>query len=225
MLRPDLADRIEHLRDVNPDRLRMSTADLLELVNRLPIRITRTEAHAALKQISDVERGRLERMFSSHDAPPRGYTVRDVVLFGLAEMERARRCLDLLKAGNPAELGRLMSISHDGDRVSKARGGARRNGRLDEAESSGARAMPPTTLAECPGGYGCSVPEVDRIVDIARVAPGVAGAQLAGAGLGGCVMVLVQKTETANLLRLLGERQIAAEVFTPIAGACTLRVV
>jgi N-acetylgalactosamine kinase len=61
-------------------------------------------------------------------------------------------------------------------------------------------------------------------VDLARRQPGVEGAQLAGAGLGGCIMVLVRKTHTADLLKALGQEAIRAEVFRPIAGACTLRM-
>ncbi len=44
-----------------------------------------------------------------------------------------------------------------------------------------------------PGGYTCSTPQIDQMVDIARSVPGVAGAQLTGAGLGGCIMVLAKK--------------------------------
>jgi galactokinase len=52
--------------------------------------------------------------------------------------------------------------------------------------------------------------------------PGVAGAQLAGAGLGGCIMVLVQRAHTAGVLKALTELGVQAEVFRPIAGACSL---
>jgi len=54
---------------------------------------------------------------------------------------------------------------------------------------------------------------------------GVEGAQLAGAGLGGCIMVLVQKPHTASLLKTLAEQAVQAEVFRPIAGACSLMMV
>lgn len=77
-------------------------------------------------------------------------------------------------------------------------------------------------FAELSGDYGCSLPELDRIVDIARRQPGIEGAQLAGAGLGGCIMVLVQKSHTADLLKALSEASVRAEVFRPIAGACSL---
>jgi hypothetical protein len=120
-----------------------------------------------------------------------------------------------------------MNCSHDGDRVSRETsrntwrrvsvGGA--DGVLTEWGRKSGRGM---DLAELSGEYGCSSPELDRIVDIARRQPGVEGAQLAGAGLGGCIMVLVQKPRTAELLKTLGEQGVQAEVFRPIAGACSL---
>lgn len=119
----------------------------------------------------------LERLFKTHAAPPNGYPVRDVVLFGLSEMARARLCLDLLKSQDAAGLGALMSRSHDGDRVSRLDPSGRR------------RPVPPSTdvelaawakhpkagagLAGLAGGYGCSLPKLDHIVDLASGLPGV----------------------------------------------------
>ena len=55
-----------------------------------------------------------------------------------------------------------------------------------------------------------------------RRLPGVEGAHLAGAGFGGCVMVLAQQHPPAGILQALANQGIAAEVFRPIAGACSL---
>ena len=195
----------------------------------MPARITRTKVQATYGQMPAADRDRLERLFLSHEAPADGYAVRAVVLFGLSEMARARRCLTLLKANDAAGLGRLMNISHDGDRVSRATSrNTWRRVSTDSADgplAAWARQKGRgTDIAELSGNYGCSLPELDRIVDIARRQPGVEGAQLAGAGLGGCIMVLVQKAHTAGLLKTLGEQDIRAEVFRPIAGACSLTV-
>ncbi len=79
-------------------------------------------------------------------------------------------------------------------------------------------------LAGLPGEYGCSLPALDRMADIACRQPGVEGAQLAGAGLGGCIMVLVQKAHAGGVLKALGEHGVQAEVFRPIAGAGRLNL-
>ncbi len=224
MLRPDLAARIEHLRDITSESLGLTHAAFGQLLCQLPARITRTKVQAAFGQMAKGEQDRLERMFLSHEAPADGYAVRGVVLFGLSEMARAQRCLGLLKSNDAPGLGRLMNTSHDGDRVS------RETSRNTWRRVSASSADGPLTawarkkgrgadLAELSGDYGCSLPEVDRIVDIARRQPGVEGAQLAGAGLGGCVMVLAQKPHTGALLKTLAEEGIRAEVFRPIAGA------
>jgi len=227
MLRPDLAPRIEHLRDINPERLGLRRAEFGQLLCQLPARITRTRVQAAFGQMADAERDRLERLFLSHEAPADGYAVRGVVLFGLSEMARAQRCLALLKRNDARGLGRLMSISHDGARVSRQT--SRNTWRRVSTRSAEGPLMAwlrhkgrGADFAELSGDYGCSLPELDRIVDIARRQPGIEGAQLAGAGLGGCIMVLVQKSHTADLLKALGEAGVRAEVFRPIAGACSL---
>jgi N-acetylgalactosamine kinase len=227
MLRPDLAHRIEHLRDINAEHLGLGGAAFVRLLCQLPARITRSKVQAAFGQMADAERDRLERMFLSHEAPADGYAVQGVVLFGLSEMARAQRCLGLLKRNDARGLGRLMNSSHDGDRVSREtsrntwRQGSARKASEPLMEWS-RKAERGADIAELSGEYGCSLPELDRIVDIARRQPGVEGAQLAGAGLGGCIMVLVQKPRTAGLIKTLGEQGIRAEVFRPIAGACGL---
>jgi N-acetylgalactosamine kinase len=227
LLRPDLASRIEHLRDINPRQLGLSRSVFAQLLGQLPARVTRTKVQAAFGQIAEAEADRLERMFLSHEAPAAGYAVRGVVLFGLSEMARAQRCLRLLKQNDARALGQLMTISHDGDRVSRE---TSRNTwrRVSQAvadpplEDWGRKPARGADLAGFSGAYGCSLPEIDRIVDLARRCPGVEGAQLAGAGLGGCVMALVRQPHTADLLRALAEQGIQGEVFRPIAGACSL---
>jgi hypothetical protein len=120
-----------------------------------------------------------------------------------------------------------MNSSHDGARVSREtsrntwRRGSVRSAAGPLAEWS-RKAGCGADIAELSGEYGCSLPELDRIVDIARRQPGVEGAQLAGAGLGVCIMVRVQKPRAGGLIKTLGVQGIRAEVFRPIAGACSL---
>jgi N-acetylgalactosamine kinase len=220
MLRPDLAPRIEHLRDIQQEPLGLQQEEFAQLLSQLPERITRAQVQATFQEIGETDRLCLERLFLTHDAPASGYAVRGIVLFGLAEMARARQCLECLKEDSASKLGRLMIISHDGDRVSSQTGPDtwRRRKRASAIPLSGKT----TELAGVPGAYGCSLPELDRIVDLARQVPGVEGAQLAGAGLGGCVMVLVNKAQTSALLKHLRGRGVEAEIFQPIAGATSL---
>ena len=63
-------------------------------------------------------------------------------------------------------------------------------------------------------------------VDIAGATDGVDGAQLAGAGLGGCMMILVRNDSLAGLLSRLRKhfyrpRKLPATAYvcTPVAGA------
>lgn len=226
-LRPDLASKIQHLRDITANNLGLSRTEFAGLLTQLPARLTRAQVQAAFAQITTEDRGRLEQLFLSHEPPARGYAVRDVVLFGLSEMARGRKCLDLLKRKQAGELGRLMTLSHNGDRVSRRttpHSWRRTAPGVTDGELTAWSKQPGTRgdIAELCGAYACSLPELDRIVDLARIALGVEGAQLAGAGLGGCVMILVRKAHTPALLKHMAEQGIQGEVFRPIAGACTL---
>ena len=64
---------------------------------------------------------------------------------------------------------------------------------IDQLNSRDPAAVEAAQLWRQPGSYRCSLPEIDLMVDLACSVPGVAGAQLAGAGLGGCMMVLAHK--------------------------------
>ena len=230
MLRPELAPLIEHLRDLTPDHLRLDRADFCHLLRQLPVRLPRAKVLAGFATMAEADRDRLEKLFQTHAAPAGGYPVREVVLFGLSEMARARRCASLLQQHDATELGRLMTRSHDGDRVSRLTARGRRE-RLAATVSDrelliwGRRRGSAEDIADLTGAYGCSLPELDQIVDLAVKLPGVRGAQLAGAGLGGCVMVLAQQEHAARVLTSLANAGIEASPFHPIAGAGPLVLV
>jgi hypothetical protein len=75
-----------------------------------------------------------------------------------------------------------------------------------------------------PGKYACSTPELDLIVDLAGRQPGVRGAQLAGAGLGGSALILVHESGCEGLIAALGERGFAAKPYYTVEGAGVVRV-
>ena len=201
-LLPGKADRIEYLRDVNTETLECAEADILRLVQGLPNRIGRSEM---LRQLAGQDTARLEQLFLSHNEPPDGYRVRGVCLFGIAECLRSRDCAQLLERGDVEGFGRLMTLSHDGDRVSRLDAAGERqpvpldvsDADLDAAIAACERGA--SRLMMVPGSYACSTPELDSMVGIALRVDGVVGAQLAGAGLGGCIMVLCRDDATAPL--------------------------
>jgi len=73
------------------------------------------------------------------------------------------------------------------------------------------------------------VPEIDKMVDIALATEGVVGAQLAGAGLGGCMMVLAHKDQAPALAGSLTEhyyqpydKPVSIMLCKPISGSGVL---
>ena len=98
-----------------------------------------------------------------------------------------------------AAFGELMLLSHDGDRVSGVAASPNGAGRAEGASDSPA-------LHRLIGSYACSTERLDRLVDIARSIPGVYGAQLAGAGLGGCVMILARRQAASRVRSALAKR-------------------
>jgi galactokinase len=53
--------------------------------------------------------------------------------------------------------------------------------------------------------YEVSLPELDRLVEIARTLPGIFGARLTGAGFGGCTVNLVEAIHAADFMQGLQE--------------------
>lgn len=201
---PHLRERIVHFRDINAEHLGLHPHEIYTILLNIPERITRSEF---MKRILDEDRIRMERVFSSHSEPQNGYEARRVALYGLAEIQRARVIPGLLKSGDMEEVGRLMNISHDGDRVSRQSGNTRMpydNSCPDEwiqsLRDGLAHGDKTAELHLQPGGYGCSTMLIDEMVDLALSIPGVLGAQLSGAGLGGCIMALV-KEETQEFFQ------------------------
>lgn len=230
---PQFAPLLHHLRDVNVRNLRVPLSWIYRILLHLPDQATREELRELLAGED------LEPIFAPHQPPEDGlYPIRGVVLYGLAECERARVYADYLKAGSMNEIGRMMNISHDGDRVMKwlpegqgkpyhaPTSNSYLLGLMADLESGEPDRVERAQLRWQPGRYACSLPAIDRMVDIANATEGVAGAQLAGAGLGGCMMVLAKREAVAalseNLTRNYAEpdgRPPAILVCRPIAGS------
>ncbi|MDQ7066412.1 MAG: NTP transferase domain-containing protein [candidate division KSB1 bacterium] len=204
---PELSSPFHSLRDLHPLQLQLPLAEFYRRLAMLPESLS---AEQVKKQFDDI----WAHFIGHHpEGELQAFPVRDVVMFGLSEMERSRRFANALMDRDFATLGRLMRISHDGDRVSAWQGsenrrferryGDRELQRLIElAESESDEA----SLYLQSGAYRCSIPEVDHIVDIAQSVPGVLGAQIAGAGLGGSAMILLQKEAIQPCARMLNQQ-------------------
>ncbi|NOY80445.1 MAG: NTP transferase domain-containing protein [Kiritimatiellaeota bacterium] len=224
---------IRHLRDLTPERLRLPAADIYRALAMLPVRPSRLEIRKLLVQ-SREDAEFLDRTFASHEpaAARAGYDLRGVLQFGISECVRSARFAQLLEAGDIPAIGRLMIASHNGDRRwVTAPDGALRRFRVRMDDRSLLRlAAQNADLSLRPGRYACSTRAIDGMVDLAATVPGVVGAQIAGAGLGGCMMILVHADARGPLLDLLRrefytprELPPAAYVCRPVAGASLLR--
>jgi len=224
---PQYAPLIKHLRDINPQGLGIPLAWIYRFLLRLPQCASRRELAdwLALEEV--------EPLFATHAPPQEGYPIRGVVLYGLAECERSRICLDFLKSGDMAGFGQLMSISHDGDRVvqydeewqpqpyAAPTSGLYLLERIEDLESGDPRRVMRAQLHLQPGSYRCSTPELDLMADIAQRTEGVMGAQLAGAGLGGCIMALAREEATDQLIERLTRLYYQPRGLEPQVSVCT----
>lgn len=232
---PQYAPLIAHLRDISINNLPIRLIDLYRMLLKLPERATAAE----LAELLPPEI--LHPLIGGRPDPDVRYPVRGVVLFGLAECERSRLAPQLLAAGDLAGFGRLMRISHDGDRVVAyddawqphpaigPSGNAYLLDLMADLESGEPERVLAAQLHQQPGAYACSTPELDLIVDVALRTEGVIGAQLAGAGLGGGAMALVREDrvpalEEALTLRYYGPRSLPPAVLpcAPIGGSGVL---
>lgn len=226
---PGISNRLEYLRDVNPEKLGVAVSDIYRCLKKIPQFMTRKDFR---KLLPGKFRELMELNFSTHNQPDL-YNVRGVLLFGIAEIIRSQRCIAHLEKEEIEQFGQLMKISHNGDRVAvRTKRGSYHHLQddcsdeyLDRLISDLASENPEKVLnAQLymqPGSYGCSTKEIDRMVDIAVSVPGVAGAQIAGAGLGGCIMVLVRKEKVSHLRKALVRNYYQPEQLNPEIIPCT----
>ena len=171
----------------------ITTPDQREIYNMmlsLPCKMTRHEILKALpKHTSD-----LERIFSNH-ADPGFYDVRGVALYGVCECLRAEKCVDTLNNGDYALLGKMMRISHQGDSVTDTIA-------IDDASICKLRDSE-TPLYLVAGAYECSTERIDGMCKLLDSYDGVLGSSLIGAGLGGCVLALVEADKADNICQQL----------------------
>jgi N-acetylgalactosamine kinase len=218
------AANAEHLRDMVPHRLGVSPSELYQAVANLPDRPSRRQLRRLLPTRDGNE---LDRLFATH-ANLGGYDLRGVALYGLGECVRSEGFSGLLEKGDLTTVGNYMRVSHNGDRRwTYSRSGERRRFTVKtDTATLNQLALAETDLVQIPGRYSCSTQAIDRIVDLASREDGVIGAQITGAGLGGCAVVMVKSEHREGLLNML-EREVGIDrafVSRPVAGAGLLSV-
>ena len=196
------ATTVEHLRDINAARLGIEETEIYEIIRALPASVSREELRR------EVGGDGLAELFKTHAAPADGYKVRQVCLYGLAEMARSAMAANMLADGDSEGFGELMRLSHNGDRVQGEKG----PGALTPEAG-----LP---LHRQVGGYDVSCPQVDELVDLALAMQGVIGARMIGGGLGGCVAVLVESGEKEALIAKLEKEYYGRKRITPLMEVC-----
>lgn len=228
---PELSNRITYFRDINTERFCLKPYEIYDILLKIPERISRKEL---MKIINDDDKATMEKVFSSHQEPEGGYEARSVSLYGLSEIARAIELAGMIKNNKIDEAGTLMTISHNGDRVSRLDANGNRipynNSTSDDHMLSLRKRLSKgdntASLYLQPGGYGCSTTIIDEMVDISLGINGVVGAQLSGAGLGGCIMVLVRNEAVDEFQKIMKtsfyeKHELPEKVVTcsPIAGS------
>ena len=164
---------------------------IYEILKTIPETMTRGGIKMLLPEYKD----RINQIFLTH-ADPGIYELRDVSLFGISECVRAQNCMELLNEGKYEEFGNMMKISHNGDRI----GGTKlTDDVLDDLISQNAE-----VTYQC-GRYDCSTEQIDYLCDILNSSSGVLGSELVGAGLGGCVVALVEKEKAEDVINKINK--------------------
>ena len=215
---------------------RVAPADLYRLLLRLPESIHPEElARRFPTAFPAAARG----CFGTDDLQrlPAEIPLRGAAVYGLGRVDRGRAMPALLEEADDVamwEFGRLMSVTHDGDRLFRSGEAFTENRdrlateRLERLHADVARGEE-RPLRNEPGFYGASIAELDRMVDIAQRTEGVLGAGLMGAGGGGYVLILARRgaldgIRTALTREYYGPegKEPDVEAWHPTAAACRL---
>lgn len=228
---PQFADRIEHLRDMDTQNLEVTHAQLYEMLMGVPREVAYEDIAERREEISELDQERLAALLAT-ELPKNGpLCVRDILLYGISEVKRSRLCSEYLGSGDLESFGRMCYVSHDGDRVVQHDENLQASpwnyrvsdeylaGLIEGLQSHNPKRREACKIQWQPGRYACSVPTIDLIVDMARQMPGVLGAQMAGAGLGGCAMAFVEEGRCEEVVRRYKQKGFEARTYSPVQGA------
>lgn len=203
---------LEEFRDIANIR---PYSKIYEILKTIPETVTRGAIKALLPEYKE----RINQIFSTHKDPG-VYDLRGVSLYGISECERAKKYIELLADGKYDEIGKMMKISHDGDRT---------NMPYITDEVLDKLILENTDISlEC-GRYDCSTSQIDYLCDCLNQTDGVLGSQIAGAGLGGCVIALVESKEADKIISVINEKyydkynyEHSAYVYSASHGSCVV---
>lgn len=216
------------------DQSRFSAEYLYRLLIRLPAFASAAELR---DQYPHVFPGAARSCFGTDDLErlPGEVPLRGAAAYGLGRVDRGVMMPDLLDAGDGEamrEFGRLMSITHDGDRLFQHGHPYTENldrlqdARLESLLGNGVLDADARSLRHEPGFYGASTAELDTIVDAALATEGVLGAGLMGAGGGGYVLILAEAGSYGAIRAALEReyygptnREPDVETWRPVAAA------
>jgi N-acetylgalactosamine kinase len=178
--------------------------EIYRMLKTLPLRATRDEILKLLPAQGEA----LGKIFATHrDLGP--YELRGVALYGISECRRAALFGELLEKKDYAAIGEMMNISHDGDRL--------------EGQDCSDQALDALIASQAPlwrqfGAYRCSTQRIDEMCDLLKGTGGVLGCSIAGAGLGGSVIALVESNRAASIIEVLNDRYYKKYGLQPGAG-------
>jgi N-acetylgalactosamine kinase len=227
---------VHHLRDITCENLGIDLMELYQVLKQIPLSLTRERLFSEYGPFSPDDSRKLRNLLATLEEDDGSFDVRGVMLYGLAEIDRAKRCIEFLRAGDPKGFGELCYTSHDGDRVVCHDDSFAQvpwnyevddeylDGLIADLRSGDRARIARAQLHLQPGKYSCSTPEIDLIVDVARRQEGVVGAQLAGAGLGGCAIILVRDEGCRSIIEALAEHGFEAKQYFPVEGAGIIKV-
>ncbi len=186
-----------------------------EMIATLPETITR----GAIKVLLPEYKQRIDEIFSNHK-DPQVYELRNVAIYGISECERAEQFMNVLKSEDYVALGNMMKISHDGDRLGV-------NGISDAHLEQ--LIVNNTPFENEHGSYKCSTPEIDYLCDLLNNTDGVLGSEIVGAGLGGCVIALIEKSKSNSIINIINRDyydkygfNYAANVYSASSGSSVI---
>ncbi|MFH1615322.1 MAG: NTP transferase domain-containing protein [Planctomycetota bacterium] len=201
-------ENIEYVRDIDPQKLGCTTSQIYRMLLKIPVLMTRK---AFRQRLSGEHKDLIDENFATH-RDPGYYPVRSVLLFSISEIIRSKFAVDYLQNGNLTEFGRLIQASHNGDRiVIQGPDGRYRpfepdcddeylNRLISDLAGEDPQRVLNAQLYMQSGWYGGSSSQTDLMVDAVQSLSGVIGAQIAGAGLGGCIMILA-RNDTFNAVK------------------------